>query len=189
MVTETLKWNLARKKHTGNFSSYNGKLRSPLSFFHALLVEICSDGGFSPPNHSGFSSIRLFYSHLPEIAVLCWTCVCWTKKQIYKWKVPYFPVANTALIPRRGNRRNCIQILNWISVFWHDNYNRIILSQFRQYHRHYGGHWWRRMIQSAWSMKASWEFVMMPNIHVSICISLLKSIHTPPIEGDVDGWT
>lgn len=102
------------------------------------------------------------------------------KHHTFEWKVPYFPVANTALIPRRGNRRNCIQILNWISVFWHDNYNRKILSQFRQYHRHYGGHWWRRMTQSAWSMKASWEFVMTPNIHVSICISLLKSIHSPP---------
>ena len=48
------------KKTYRQFFSYNGRLRSPLSFFHALLVEICSYGGFSPPNHLGFSGIRLF---------------------------------------------------------------------------------------------------------------------------------
>ncbi|MCI7011987.1 MAG: hypothetical protein MR905_10480, partial [Prevotella sp.] len=32
----------------------------PFLFFIALLVEISSDGGFSPPNPSVFSGIRLF---------------------------------------------------------------------------------------------------------------------------------
>ena len=42
--------------------------------FLALLVEFSSDGGFSPPNPSMFSGIRLFFLIYQKIAVLCWTC-------------------------------------------------------------------------------------------------------------------
>ena len=45
--------------------------------FLALLVVFSSDGGFSPPNPSVFSGIRLFILIYQKIAVLCWTCF-WT---------------------------------------------------------------------------------------------------------------
>ena len=42
-----------------------------LFIFLALLVEFSSDGGFSPPNPSVFSGIRLFILIYQKIAVLC----------------------------------------------------------------------------------------------------------------------
>ena len=54
-----------------------------LFVFLALLVEFSSDGGFSPPNPSVFSGIRLFILIYQKIAVLCWTCGQNTKKNTF----------------------------------------------------------------------------------------------------------
>ena len=52
-------------------------LQAPLLLICLIVIIflIYSDGGFSPPNPSVFSGIRLFILIYQKIAVLCWTCV------------------------------------------------------------------------------------------------------------------